>query len=64
VARIEQTIGKLKRFKRIALRCNKTAISYSAVDLSGQNRFWCRMIGHFRAKLRKKKLLWQQYFTR
>ena len=29
-ARIEQTIGKLKRFKRIALRCDKTAISYSA----------------------------------
>lgn len=29
-ARIEQTIGKLKRFKRIALRCDKTAVSYSA----------------------------------
>jgi transposase len=29
-ARIEQTIGKVKRFKRIALRCDKTAISYSA----------------------------------
>jgi len=29
-ARIEQTIGKLKRFKRIALRCDKTAASYSA----------------------------------
>lgn len=29
-ARIEQTIGKLKRFKRIALRCEKTALSYSA----------------------------------
>ena len=29
-ARIEQTIGKLKRFKRIALRCEKTATSYSA----------------------------------
>jgi transposase len=28
-ARIEQTIGKLKRFKRIALRCDKTATSYA-----------------------------------
>lgn len=27
-ARIEQTIGKLKRFKRIALRCEKTAGNY------------------------------------
>ncbi len=30
-ARIEQTIGKLKRFKRVAMRCDKTDISYSAV---------------------------------
>jgi transposase len=29
-ARIEQTVGKLKRFKRIALRCEKTAESYGA----------------------------------
>ena len=29
-ARIEQAIGKLKRFKRIALRCEKTADSYGA----------------------------------
>lgn len=29
-ARIEQTIGKLKRFKRVILRCDKTATSYSA----------------------------------
>ena len=27
-ARIEQTVGKLKRFKRIALRCEKTAQNY------------------------------------
>ena len=27
-ARIEQTIGKLKRFKRIALRCEKTARNF------------------------------------
>jgi transposase len=29
-ARIEQTIGKLKRFKRIALRCEKTTASFEA----------------------------------
>jgi transposase len=30
-ARIEQAIGKLKRFKRIALRCEKTAENYAAI---------------------------------
>ena len=30
-ARIEQTMGKLKRFKRIALRCEKTAQNYAAL---------------------------------
>ncbi len=30
-ARIEQTMGKLKRFKRIALRCEKTADNYRAL---------------------------------
>lgn len=29
-ARIEQAFGKLKRFKRIALRCEKTKASFSA----------------------------------
>ena len=29
-AHIEQTIGKLKRFKRVAMRCEKTDISHSA----------------------------------
>lgn len=29
-ARIEQTIGKLKRFKRVAFRCDKTDVSFSA----------------------------------
>jgi transposase len=29
-ARIEQTIGKLKRFKRIALRCQKTTQNFAA----------------------------------
>ena len=30
-ARIEQAVGKIKRFKRVALRCEKTADSYSAI---------------------------------
>jgi transposase len=30
-ARVEQSIGKLKRFKRVAMRCEKTDISYSAI---------------------------------
>ena len=30
-ARIEQTVGKLKRFKRIALRCDKTTASFTAL---------------------------------
>ena len=29
-ARIEQAVGKLKRFKRIALRCEKTAINFAS----------------------------------
>jgi transposase len=29
-ARVEQTIGKIKRFKRIALRCDKTTASFEA----------------------------------
>lgn len=27
-ARIEQGVGKLKRFKRVALRCEKTAVNF------------------------------------
>ncbi len=30
-ARIEQAVGKLKRFKRVALRCEKTAESFAAL---------------------------------
>ncbi len=30
-ARIEQAVGKLKRFKRVALRCEKTAKNYASV---------------------------------
>jgi hypothetical protein len=29
-ARIEQLVGKLKRFKRVALRCPTTASSFAA----------------------------------
>ena len=29
-ARIEQVVGKLKRFKRIALRCEKTSCNYGS----------------------------------
>ena len=29
-ARIEQTIGKLERYKRVAMRCEKTDTSYAA----------------------------------
>ena len=29
-ARIEITVGKIKRFKRIALRCEKTAINFAS----------------------------------
>ena len=38
-ARIEQAMGKLKRFKRVALRCEKTAESYAAIVA-----FACTMI--------------------
>ena len=30
-ARIEQGIGKLKRFKRVAMRCEKTVESYEGI---------------------------------
>jgi transposase len=30
-ARVEQTVGKLKRFKRTALRCEKTTASFTAL---------------------------------
>jgi transposase len=34
-ARIEQTVGKLKRFKRVALRCEKTAQNYASLVALG-----------------------------
>ena len=30
-ARIEQLIGKLKRFKRVAMRCEKTKTDYASI---------------------------------
>ena len=30
-ARIEQAFGKLKRFKRVAMRCEKTAQNYASI---------------------------------
>ncbi len=30
-ARIEQTVGKLKRFKRVTLRCEKTVQNYGSI---------------------------------
>ena len=36
-ARIEQAVGKLKRFKRIALRCEKTAQNYGSFVSSWSN---------------------------
>ncbi len=30
-ARIEQTVGRLKRFKRVALRCEKTARNFGSI---------------------------------
>jgi transposase len=34
-ARIEQMMGKIKRFKRIALRCEKTATTYALALVCG-----------------------------
>ena len=34
-ARIEQAVGKLKRFKRVALRCEKTAQNYASLVAFG-----------------------------
>jgi len=34
-ARIEQAVGKLKRFKRVALRCEKTAQNYGSLVALG-----------------------------
>jgi transposase len=43
-ARIEQTIGKLKRFKRVALRCDKTDTSYSAFISFACGLMWVKSV--------------------
>ena len=43
-ARIEQMIGKLKRFKRIALRCEKTARNYAAFVNLAAAFIWCKSV--------------------
>jgi transposase len=43
-ARIEQTIGKLKRFKRIALRCEKTAQNFAAFVSLACTFIWTKSV--------------------
>lgn len=43
-ARIEQTIGKLKRFKRIAMRCDKTTTSYAAFISFACAMLWIKSV--------------------
>ena len=43
-ARIEQTVGKLKRFKRIALRCEKTAQNYGSFVALALTFIWIKSV--------------------
>jgi transposase len=43
-ARIEQTIGKLKRFKRIALRCEKTVHNFAAFISLACTFIWAKSV--------------------
>jgi transposase len=43
-ARIEQTIGKLKRFKRIALRCEKTAQNFASFISLACTFIWAKSV--------------------
>jgi transposase len=43
-ARIEQGIGRLKRFKRIALRCEKTAQNFAAVISLACTFIWAKSV--------------------
>jgi transposase len=43
-ARIEQLIGKLKRFKRIALRCEKTSRNYSSFVAFACALIWIKSV--------------------
>ncbi|MGD9615432.1 MAG: transposase [Alphaproteobacteria bacterium] len=43
-ARIEQTIGKLKRFKRIALRCEKTTQNFAVLISLACTFIWAKSV--------------------
>ena len=43
-ARVEQTIGKLTRFKRVAMRCDKTSASYAAFVSFACAMIWVKSV--------------------
>jgi hypothetical protein len=43
-ARVEQAIAKLKRFKRVALRCDKTVRSYGAFIAFACGIIWVKSV--------------------
>jgi transposase len=43
-ARIEQTFGKLKRFKRVAMRCEKTAQNYASFVALALSIIWIKSV--------------------
>jgi transposase len=43
-ARVEQAMGKLKRFKRVAMRCEKTATSYDAIVSFACTLMWVKSV--------------------
>ena len=43
-ARIEQTFGKLKRFKRVAMRCEKTAQNYASFAAFALGIIWIKSV--------------------
>ena len=43
-ARIEQTFGKLKRFKRVAMRCEKTAQNYASFVALALGVIWVKSV--------------------
>lgn len=43
-ARIEQTVGKLKRFKRVALRCEKTTQNYGSFVALALAFIWIKSV--------------------
>ncbi len=54
-ARIEQAVGKLKRFKRIVLRCEKTAQNYGSFVALALGFILIKSGPHGLAKLLKSK---------